>query len=75
MKKQIITIKPEEEFITLNVMLKLSGVISTGGQAKQFLKDNVVFVNDEMESRRGRKLYHEDEVKIGDQTYVIKVEI
>ena len=44
--------------------LKEEGIIPTGGAAKWFLKEHDVRINDELEDRRGRKLYPEDVVII-----------
>ncbi|MCD8510934.1 MAG: S4 domain-containing protein YaaA [Bacillus sp. (in: Bacteria)] len=53
-----------DEFITLGQLLKEVGVISTGGQAKFYLQDNSVLLNDEEENRRGKKLYPGDVIQI-----------
>ncbi len=53
---QPIDIALRDEYITLGQLLKLAGVIGTGGEAKSYLADHVVQVNDEPEQRRGRKL-------------------
>lgn len=58
------TFNLEEDFITLGQLLKLLGVISTGGMAKWFLSEYTVIVNDEKEDRRGRKLYEGDKIDI-----------
>ncbi len=50
-------IKIDSEFITLGQLLKIGDVISSGGMAKFFLSENVCYVNNEAENRRGRKLY------------------
>ena len=71
MKENKIHLKKDEEYITLNVLLKLSGVIETGGMAKMFLQDNTVLVNDTPETRRGRKLYEGDKVIVNNQLYMI----
>lgn len=55
------------EYITLGQLLKEVGVIDTGGMAKWFLAEHEVFVNDELENRRGKKLYPGDKVRISDQ--------
>jgi len=62
----------DSDFITLTQFLKNEGIISTGGQAKFFLFDQEVFVNGELEERRGRKLYPEDTIEVLDQSYIIK---
>ena len=72
MKENIIQIKEGEEYITLNVLLKLSGIISTGGQAKYYLQENEVLVNGELENRRGRKLYPNDVVIVENQIFIVK---
>lgn len=43
--------------MTLGQVLKEIDVISSGGQAKWYLAENSVFVDGELENRRGRKLY------------------
>lgn len=60
------------EYIELQNVLKLSGIIYTGGEAKIFLKNNEVYVNDIHEDRRGRKLYPGDQVKIDNEIYLIE---
>ena len=67
-----VKIRDDEEFITLNVLLKITGLIDTGGMAKIYLRNNVVFVNGEAENRRGRKLYRGDIVKTSKAEFVIK---
>ena len=62
MSEKHFQIKNGENFMTLNVLLKLSGLIDTGGMAKAFLANNAVFVNGEAENRRGRKFYRGDSV-------------
>jgi S4 domain protein YaaA len=47
-----------EEYITLGQVIKELGIAATGGQAKIFLAENEgkIFVNKELENRRGKKL-------------------
>ena len=71
MVQKNIKLRKDEEYITLGVLLKIAGVIDTGGQAKFFLAENVVFVNGEEDNRRGRKLYHGDKVETLGQTFII----
>ena len=54
----------KKNFITLGQLLKVENIIESGGHAKWFLSENVVYVNDELENRRGRKLYSKDKVSI-----------
>ena len=67
-----VKIRDDEEYITLNVLLKITGLIQTGGEAKWFLIDNDVCVNGEKENRRGRKLYREDVIKANKDEFIIK---
>jgi ribosome-associated protein len=65
-------IKISTDTITLGQLLKLANVIETGGMAKWFLQNYEVYVNGERESRRGRKLKHEDVVEIkGHGTFIV----
>lgn len=52
------------EYITLGQFIKLTNIFDSGGMIKNFLQQNGVFVNDQLEKRRGRKLYVNDKVKI-----------
>lgn len=72
MREKELRIKAGEEYITLNVLLKLAGIIDTGGMAKIYLMENDVLVNGELENRRGRKLYPGDIVEAEGQKFVIK---
>ena len=67
-----VKIRENEEYITLNVLLKITDLIPTGGMAKIFLAENDVFVNGEKENRRGRKLYRGDIVKANKAEFLIK---
>lgn len=64
-------IKIESEFITLGQFLKVADIISSGGEAKSFLAENLILVNGEEERRRGRKLYKDDIVEIDRKRYRI----
>lgn len=57
-------IRIDTEFVTLGQLLKMTDAISSGGMAKWFLSEHEVFVNGEVEDRRGRKLRHQDTVSI-----------
>jgi len=58
-------------YITLGQLLKLMSFIGSGGEAKMYLLMNDVFVNDEAETRRGRKIYPDDIVTIDSVKYLI----
>jgi S4 domain protein YaaA len=61
MTKQI---RISTDIITLGQFLKLADVIQTGGMAKWFLSEHEVYVNGELDNRRGRKLKPNDEIVI-----------
>lgn len=52
------------EYITLGQFLKLADVIQSGGMAKWFLSEHEVFINNELDVRRGRKLRVGDKIEI-----------
>lgn len=64
-------IKINSEFIKLDSFLKWAGVASTGAEAKMFILDGEVFVNGQVEERRGRKLFKNDIVKFNGEEYKI----
>lgn len=56
------------DHITLDALLKATGLASSGGVAKGLIVDGSVRVNGELETRRGRKLRAGDAVSLGDRT-------
>jgi ribosome-associated protein len=64
---------PEPTLIKLDQFLKLVGVAPTGGHAKMLIRDEVVQVNGEIETRRGRKLAAGDQVSVEGQTFVVEL--
>lgn len=65
------SIKINTEYITLGQLLKIVNLISSGGESKFFLNENIVYVNQEKENRRGRKLYPGYIIKINKNEYKI----
>ncbi len=57
-------IKIKDEFIKLGQALKLSGIAENGADAKFIIEDGCVLVNGETDTRRGRKLYDGDVVRV-----------
>ena len=43
----------KDEYITLGQLLKFTGIIGSGAMAKSFILDNKIYVNGELETRRG----------------------
>ena len=59
------------EYITLGQFLKLADIISTGGEAKFYLLNNVIYVDNIVDNRRGRKLYPGTILKCSNEVYEI----
>ena len=72
MNKKTEEITISSEFITLGQFLKFADIIQSGGEAKQFLSQNDVYINDELDVRRGRKLRSGDRLTILGKSYIIK---
>ena len=70
--KNIEKVKISTEFIKLDQFLKWLAIVDSGSQAKQVILDGKVKVNDEVETRRGRKIYPEYRVEIFDRIYVVE---
>jgi ribosome-associated protein len=64
-------IKIYTEYVTLGQFLKIADIIQTGGEAKFYLSENVIYVNQEIDNRRGRKLRNGDVILIGEEEYKI----
>ena len=68
---KVLNIEIKGEFIKLEQFLKLIDLVSSGGEAKLFILDNDILVNNIIEKRRGRKLFREDQILINEQLYKI----
>lgn len=65
------TIKINTEFIKLDSFLKLTNLCESGGLAKTMIKEGMVNVNGEVETRRGRKLYKGDKISFEGNDFII----
>ncbi len=63
----IIELQLRGEHITLDALLKASGIVGSGGEAKVLIAEGGALVNGEIETRRGRKLRAGDEVQAADR--------
>lgn len=52
------------DMIRLGQLLKLSGLVDSGAEAKQVLGEGLVQVNGEVDARRGRQLHGGDVVTL-----------
>ncbi|HHX78906.1 MAG TPA: S4 domain-containing protein YaaA [Acholeplasmataceae bacterium] len=64
-------IRIKTEYITLGQFLKFISIIGSGSDAKLFLENEEVYVNDEKEDRRGRKLYPNYIIRVLDEEYKV----
>jgi len=60
-----------KEPINLSQFLKLANVVQDGLEAKIRIVEGEVIVNNELELRRGRKLYDKDLVHFGEETFEV----
>ena len=65
-------IKIKDEYIKLGQAMKLSGMVSSGVEAKIVIKDGQVTLNGKVELQRGKKLYHGDVVSYNGETITIE---
>lgn len=70
MKKIIIN----TEYITLGQFLKYVNAVDSGAVAKMVILDGQVLVNGEVEVRRGKKLYKNDQISFDGVDYIIGYE-
>jgi ribosome-associated protein len=61
-----------EEPIRLGQFLKLANLVQDGLEAKMRIQNSEVWVNGVVETRRGKKLTHGDQVMMGDALYLIQ---
>ena len=59
------------EFIKLDSLLKLAGLVETGGEAKLLIQNGQVEVNGEVCTMRGKKLRPGDSVTLDGRTVAI----
>lgn len=65
----------QTEFIKLQQVLKLAGLVDQGSDVKYYLAEGMVFVNGEQASERGKKIRHGDVVEVkGVGTVTVEVE-
>ena len=62
----------QENFIKLDAAMKLAGIVSTGGHAKNVIQNGEVKVNGEICTMRGKKLYKGDKAEYNRQGFEIE---
>ncbi|HEY0633476.1 MAG TPA: RNA-binding S4 domain-containing protein [Thermoleophilaceae bacterium] len=56
------------DVIRLGQLLKVAGLVDSGGEAKTLIAEGGVTVNGELETRRGRQLHAGDELAAAGET-------
>ena len=65
-----------DDFIKLGQALKLSGLVSSGVEAKEVIQEGLVKVNGEVDTRRGKKLGPGDIFEFeGNKVQVVEKEV
>jgi ribosome-associated protein len=64
----------EEPTIQLDQFMKVTGMVSTGGQAKLVIQGGEVLLNGEVETRRKKKLKSGDEVTFRGESLIVEFE-
>ena len=65
-------IKIETEFIKLEQLMKFASMVQTGGEAKMLINQELVLVNGEICTQRGKKIRPGDEVEFDSVIYKVK---
>ena len=68
-------IKINTPYIKLDQLLKFSGCVADGSDAKFLILEGYVKVNNETEIRRGRKIYPGDFVKVEYDEQIIELKV
>ena len=64
-------IKIDTEFIKLDQLMKYASMVKTGGEAKMLIAQELVLVNGEICTQRGKKIRPGDEVQFDGETYKV----
>ncbi|MFZ2257079.1 MAG: RNA-binding S4 domain-containing protein [Clostridiaceae bacterium] len=65
------TIIINTEFIRLDSLLKLAGLVSMGGEAKHFIQGGQVMLNGKTCTERSKKIRPGDEVRFAGETITV----
>ena len=72
MEKEIEKVVINTEFIKLNQLLKWANFTGSGVEAKMFIQNGEVKVNDVVETRRGKKIYDGDIVEFAGEKIAVR---
>ncbi|HEL1992620.1 S4 domain-containing protein YaaA [Streptococcus suis] len=62
-----------DDYITLQALLKTTGILHSGGAIKGFLEENTILFNGEDEKRRGKKIRVGDVITLPDHNTSITI--
>lgn len=62
----------ETEFIKLDALLKFAALVGTGGEAKYVISENMVKINGEVCTQRGRKIHPGDRVEFAGNELLVE---
>ncbi|HFI0420038.1 TPA: S4 domain-containing protein YaaA [Streptococcus suis] len=62
-----------DDYITLQALLKTTGILHSGGAIKGFLEENTILFNGEDEKRRGKKIRIGDIITLPDHNISITI--
>ncbi|HEL2006875.1 TPA: S4 domain-containing protein YaaA [Streptococcus suis] len=62
-----------DDYITLQALLKTTGILHSGGAIKGFLEENTILFNGEDEKRRGKKIRVGDVITLPDHNISITI--
>jgi len=72
MENKIEEVVINTEFIKLDQLLKWANFTGSGVEAKMFIQNGEVKVNDAVETRRGKKIYDGDVVEFAGEKVVVR---
>ena len=62
----------EECLIRLDQFLKVKGLVGSGGEAKVLIREGVVKLNGEVETRRRKQLFEGDRVEFNGEIFEVR---
>lgn len=70
--EEVEVVQINTEFIKLDQLLKWANFTGSGVEAKMFILEGYVKVNDEIETRRGKKIYPGDIVEFNGEKITVE---
>ena len=68
MSETYLEIQLEQQPIELYKLLKITNLVSGGGEAKVVISEGYVFLNGEVEYQKRKKVYHDDIIEFNGET-------